>query len=813
MSEFCSPNQLTQMKVALFLKCVLSIVLFSFTLPLYASSEGPTGSIKGHILTSDGKPAAFISVTIAPLGKGTMSDENGYYLLKAVPVGHWTLRASAVGIQPQSKKVSVIKGETTEMDFQMNENAEQLQEVIVNSISKNRNTSSSLRISEPILEAPQNIQVVSSELLNNQMITNMADGVFKNVSGMTRLEHFADLYTRINTRGWRATALRNGMNITGDWGPLSEDMGFVDRVEFIKGPAGFLMSVGDPGGTYNVVTKKPTGQDFNGSANLTYGSFDFYRASLDLDGKLNKSGSLLYRLNLVGQNKNSFRKYEYNNRYIVAPVLTYKIDDKTSLTAEYVYQKAKMSDIGADYAFSPDGFGTLARDFTSSDPGLDPTRINDQSLTLNFQRQIDSYWKFTAQAGYFYYRQRGANLWPDSVSPDGNLLRQVGIWDARSVNKYGQAYFNGDLNTGKVHHRILIGLDLTDKEYMADFDQYHNLDDAEHLFNPHLSNYQPPVNGYAHFDFTTPLEQRTVGSVYNESYTGVYVQDEFGFLENKLRLTLAGRYTYAKLNNYGSFLEAKRITPRIGLGYSFTSDFSAYALFDESFMPQDGQLRSGEGVPPILASDVEFGLKKNWLNDKFMTSVSLYRINRDHVTANDPTDPTGVYMIAVGKTRSQGLEFDAKGELFKGMSAMLNYALTDSKITETTEGSGLSVGDKIAGFAKHNINTWLSYRIQKGALKAIGFSGGFSYLADRTSWYWSSDPAQEALPDYFRLDGGINYQIGKLNLALNVYNILDKYLYSGDVGFWDPGAPDETPVYSWQTEPPRNFKFSMTYSF
>ena len=793
-------------------RIVTAIFFLFFSASVFAFEEAPVGSVKGHVITKDGQPAAYISVTIEALHKGTMTDENGNYSLRSVQVGSWTVKASAVGIKAQAITVTITKGKTSIVDFAMDETSEQLQQVTVSTLSRQRSTSSALRISEPIIEAPQNIQVISSELLNNQILTNMADGVYKNVSGMTRIEHFADLYTRINTRGWRATALRNGMNITGDWGPLSEDMGIVDRIEFVKGPAGFLMSVGDPGGTYNVVTKKPTGKDFNGSANLVYGSYDFYRAGLDLDGKLNKSGSLLYRLNLVGQNKNSFRKYEYNDRYVVAPVITYKIDDKTSLTAEYLYQKAKMSDLGADYAFSLDGFGTLPRDFTTSDPGLDPTNINDQSLTLNFQRQLNVDWKFTAQTGYFYFRQKGANLWPASINENGDLLRQVGIWDAKSINKYGQAYFNGDVQTGQVHHRVLIGLDLTDKEYMADWNQYHDLDDGDHLFDVHSTDYQPPVNGYASFDYTTPLEQRSIGSVYNESYTGLYVQDELGFFNNTLRLTLAGRYTHAAINNYGDFLTKNRFTPRIGLGYSFTDDFSAYALFDQSFMPQSGQLRTGAGVPPILASDVEFGLKKNWAGDKFVTSVSVYRTSRDHVTASDPTDPTGMYMVAIGKTLSQGVEFDAKGELLPGLSAVVNYAYTDSKVTKTSEGAGLSVGDKVPGFAKHNINTWLTYKVKNGVLKGLGFSGGFSYQADRTSWTWTSDADTQSLPDYFRLDGGINYDLGNLGFTLNVYNILDKYLYSGDVGFWEVGGVDKN-VYSWQSEPPRNFKFSINYRF
>jgi iron complex outermembrane receptor protein len=124
------------------------------------------------------------------------------------------------------------------------------------------------------------------------------------------------------------------MNVTSSWGPLTEDMSYVERVEFIKGPAGFMMSNGEPSGIYNVVTKKPTGQT-KGEATFTYGSYDFYRAAIDLDGKLDQTGRLLYRFNAMGQTTNSHRAHEFAKRYSIAPVISYQLDPKTKLTAEY----------------------------------------------------------------------------------------------------------------------------------------------------------------------------------------------------------------------------------------------------------------------------------------------------------------------------------------------------------------------------------------------------------------------------------------------------------------------------------------------
>jgi iron complex outermembrane recepter protein len=164
----------------------------------------------------------------------------------------------------------------------------------------------------------------------------MLEGVTRNVSGATKIEHW-DNYARITMRGSNVGAFRNGMNVSTDWGPLTEDMSMVERIEFVKGPAGFMLANGDPSGFYNVVTQKPSGRT-KGEAGVSMGSFDLYRATADLDGKLSKDGKLLFRLNVMGQLKGSHRPFDYNNRYSIVPVLKYLIEDKTSVTLEYTQQ-------------------------------------------------------------------------------------------------------------------------------------------------------------------------------------------------------------------------------------------------------------------------------------------------------------------------------------------------------------------------------------------------------------------------------------------------------------------------------------------
>ncbi|MGQ7853011.1 TonB-dependent siderophore receptor [Pedobacter sp. WC2501] len=803
-------------------KIKLSCLVFLLTFTSIISFAQQFSTIRGTVTTSNGKPAPYISIGLKGRGQGTISDDNGLYTIHRVKAGTYIIKASAVGIDASEKSVTIAAGETKVIDFVLKENDQALEEITIAGINQKYKVSlpsATLRLNEPLLEAPQNIQIVSNQILKDQQIISMSDGLIRNVSGAVRLEHWGDMYTNILMRGSQIQAMRNGFNVVSSyWGPLTEDMSFVDHIEFVKGPAGFMLGNGDPSGMYNVVTKKPTGLN-QGEVSFTAGSFDLYRTTIDLDHKLTADGKFLFRLNAAAQNKASFRPYEKNDRYSFAPVLSYQITPSTKLTAEYTLQNAKMTEVGSYYIFNTAGYASLPREFTLTQPGVQPTRINDHSITLNLTQQLGQNWKLTAQAAYYKYLQNGSSSWPSAVYPNGTIIRNVGIWDAESSMKLAQLFVNGTVKTGGIVHRILAGFDGGKKNYIADWGQSHDLDLASSPFNLYNPNYGFPSNGYPNFDRTTPLEERAIaaGGLMDQKYLSGYVQDELGFFDNIVRLTLAGRYTYVNQSAYGSPADkAKHVTPRVGLSVSVDKNTSVYAVYDEAFTPQTGFFRDGGTAKPITGNNKEFGIKKDWFDGRWNTTLSLYRITKQNEITGDPSNKAGeTFSIVIGEKRAQGVEFDIRGELAKGLNLIANYAYTDAKVTKVTDGvEGVYVGQVVPGFSKHTTNAWLTYSLQNGALKGFGISGGFTYLVDRAVGTYSGENANENLPDYFKLDGGLFWSNKKIKVTANVFNILDKYLYSGAyyTNYWNAPTYSQ-PVYSWQAEAPRNYRVSVAYKF
>lgn len=784
----------------------LALLILLFSSRLLANNGEGSGILKGTVTTADGKPAPEVSVLFKGTQRGTITDEQGNFEFRKLNAGDYILEFSFTGFETKEQSVTIEEGKTTQLTVELNFSGKQLSEVVVTS-NKKFNTgkvSPSLRLVTPILETPQNIQVITRGLIADQQSFDMLDGIQRNVSGAQKVEHW-DNYARINMRGSQLTAFRNGMNVQMPWGPLTEDMSMVDRIEFVKGPAGFMLSNGEPGGFYNVVTKKPTGVT-KGEVSFSLGSFDLYRTTLDLDGKLSKDGKLLYRLNLMGQLKGSHRDFEYNNRYSIVPVLKYLVDDKTAVTLEVTHQFSEMNVIGSNYAFSNRKYGDLPREFTTAEPNLDPSRINDNSIMAMFEHKFNDTWKFTAQANFLKYDLQGQSIWPWSISSDNDSLMQRGIsiWDALGLNKTGQMFLNGDLITGRVKHRFLFGMDMGHKDYYADWNQ------GAALGTPDFNIYNPQFGTVAAADVPVWDRSKNIrerGVRYNNAYSSFYAQDELAFFENKLRLTLAGRYTTNRsINPYSGNTDDSKFTPRVGLSYSINKDMSAYFVYDESFLANPGADYLNRNFDPLTGENVEVGVKKDWFGGKWNTAVSAYTITRNNVLTTDLENPnpnTGqyTYQRQTGQQKTKGVEVDIKGELFRNFEAVVNYAFTEASITKDSDPK--LIGNQVPGATKHIQNTWLSYKITDGKLAGLRFSLGYQYQAGRSSWF-IFDNSENSLPDYFRLDGGVSYQTNKFGINLNVNNLTNEYLYSG--------APYGNSLY-WQTEPGINSRLTLSYKF
>lgn len=670
--------------------------------------------------------------------------------------------------------------------------------------------SGSLRLQTPIIELPQNVQSISSQILADQITLNMSEGIVRNVSGARKVEHWDNVYSNVFMRGASIATFMNGMNVSSTWGPINPDAAIIDRIEFVKGPAGFMGSMGDPAGFYNIVTKKPTGR-FNNSVRFTTGSYNLFRGEADLDGVLVKGGVLDYRLNLMGSTNKSWVENDKTNKIIVAPSITFRPTKTTTFTAQYNYQYLKFSQPGA-YLMSNDGYASLNVHTNFNDPNFKKTEVKDQSLFLSLDQRLFNDWVWSTQYAYMDLNYDGGSWWGTFDKNNKNILnRTLSNWQAVGKNHIFQTYVRGSLKTGNAVHKIIAGFDFGDRKYNADFSSFPG------SFPIDIYNVQYGVDPskLPSSDFYT---LNTKADFYNDQgvkYTSYYAQDQIELFNNKLRITLAGRYTsgttYAAYPNLSPGTpivpdKAGEFTPRIGISYSIMKDFSVYGVYDKTFIPQSGTgIGKTKVTDPLRGQNLEVGLKKDWFGGKWNSTFAVYEIRRKNILTNgDITQNEGnPFVIATGEQRARGFEADIKGEIFKGLNVVINYAYTDAKTIK--DNNPTRIGGQSPGNAKNVQNTWLSYRFGDGFLKGFGLSAGYQYQGGRQSWFGSNTQYDQRLPDYFDTNFGISYVAKKFDVNLLLNNTLNRKLYSGYRG----GAGE----YAWIYNAPRNFRLSIGYKF
>lgn len=669
--------------------------------------------------------------------------------------------------------------------------------------------SKTLRINTPLIKLSQNIQEIGKEIIADQAAFNMSDGLTRNVSGVIRQEISNNLGPFIFMRGGLVSTMRDGTDLTPIYrGPVPEDAAVIERVEFIKGPSLFMNSIGDPAGTFNVVTKQPTGRN-NYAASIMFGSYDFYRASADLDGLLNKKGKLQYRFNVMGMKSHSFVKYDFNNRLVIAPVIKYLISESNTLTGAYTYQKFSYG-LMSPIVMTPNGFGTLPRDFTISEPSLNAYQPTDQSAALNFQHVFNENWRITTIVAFMQNDNSGAYLWVTKANGlNPNVLLRNPKYDlTRSIVYSEQAFINGKLKTGSFNHEILAGIDINQKRFFADSYIEYDKDPGGALNNYPL-DVNSPVYGATIPNYTDPNDVEDGNTNQQINYASFYALDEITLLNDKLRFTIGGRFTTAQTSNNVSGVHTLSnndvFTPRIGLSYSLSKSLSVYYLNDKTFTPQAGSTAprteggSSNAVKPKTGMLYEVGIKKDWLNGKWNTTLSVYTVKRAGTLSADPDNTS--YYIQIGESKSKGIDFDLKGRILPGLNAVINYAYTDSKVTADADKT--LIGARTPLYVKHIQNTWLTYDLPLLCLRGFGLSMGYQYQAGRSGRYTTATPYN--IPDFFRVDGGLRWANKKVSVNAIVNNLLNKNLV---------GTPWlRNGLYYWIPQAPANLRISISYNF
>lgn len=230
-------------------------------------TDGSDANLIGHVVDKhSGEHLSFISVALKGTTIGTMTDETGHYFLKNLKEGTFTVEVSSVGYKTERKTVKLVKGQTVELNFEIEEDLIAIDGVVV---SANRNETTRRM-------APTLVNVMSMQTFENTNSSCLAQGL--NFQPGVRVENNCQncgyQQVRINGLDGPYTQILIDSRpifsaLSGVYGLEQIPANMIDRVEVMRGGGSALFGSSAIAGTINIITKEPARNSAQLSHTLT----------------------------------------------------------------------------------------------------------------------------------------------------------------------------------------------------------------------------------------------------------------------------------------------------------------------------------------------------------------------------------------------------------------------------------------------------------------------------------------------------------------------------------------------------------------
>lgn len=633
-----------------------------------------------------------------------------------------------------------------------------------------QHSSGATRTDTPLREVPQSVRVMSLQQIEDLGALRLADTV-DFVSGISRLNDFGGTWDNFAIRGFSSTDmgfLVNGFPGSRGYNP-PRDTATVERFEFLKGPASALYGSSEPGGTINIVTKKPKFTPHN-IAEVSLGSRGLRRATVDSTGAL--GASVAYRINLMTEEGDSRSTLLHNKRTLVAPALTWVIDPQTMLNYEAEFLRADTP-LDRGLINVRGALFTLPRDRVLNEPSDGNMSLTSDTHQLTLDRALSDHWRARFGASYKESTFDGNYTEATSLAVDNRTLNRQATWrqlPSRDVSV--QAEVEGKFDTGGFGHTVLVGAEAS-RLWM-------NTEILRSANTP--IDIDTPVYGKP----ASALTNRTSSSDERQRVKALFAQDQISLspqwkLLGGLRWDEYNQDIDNRVARTSTTKQQSAVSPRAGLTFLPNEWSSLYVAAGKSFRGNSGTDINGNPFDPQRSTSYEAGWKLQTLDQRVGANFAVYDISKTNVlTASDVPG----YSIAAGKIKSSGVEADVYGQIDANWRVSGNFSWDDARVEQDKT---LAPGTRLTNVPKVSAGL-LAIReavLDNGGRYGVG--GGVNYVGDRSG----NTADTYTLPAYTTAKLVSYWQISKkVRLSLDVHNLFNRNYYTASWGnlYVIPGA-------------------------
>jgi len=552
------------------IKALKPLILILLFIPAHLIAQ----EIQGFVYESPGdKPIGNANIIISGTDHGTVSGSDGYFLLHIPEASQVTIVVSHIGYESLIIKQNIPATGSEKVIFRLAPHTSEIVETVITATHTKRNINE-VPASVRLITAGQIMEMPSTaidDLLRTEanIIVDRKNGIFsKNAS--------------VNMRGLNGSArtlvLLDGVPLNKadgggvNWNRINTES--VSRIEVVKGPGSALYGGNAMGGTINIITKdipeKPTG-----SIKLSLGSYNTLGGQAWLSGRTKIAPKL-------GWSINSF--YRQGDGYIIAPEDLRDSTDVKAFLGEfniggnlvYSFSDSSQINIGYTYFDNKTGDGVQVYD---PEGGYYKYKTNHAFATYRgyigkTTFMVNSYMQLEN------YMNQKEQLKTDKLPPYS--ITQYVLYLTDSHRNDAGIWLSATTKAGS-NHKLTYGSDIRLSGVDAS-DIYFTSTDT-------ITN-KGKMNAYA-----------------------LFLQDEFGLLNNRLKIVAGARADAIRFRD-GAFLIAApsvtnsymmeyvgnyndknwlAISPKLGATYFLNSTNSVYLSYAAGFRPGtlDDMCRSG----------------------------------------------------------------------------------------------------------------------------------------------------------------------------------------------------------------------------
>ena len=624
------------------------------------------------------------------------------------------------------------------------------------------------------LESSLVITTITEQLIEDQGARDAQD-LYRNISSVSFFS-----YAGVTARGFRQEEIfYDGLRGDPYAGFSVPQLFNIEKVEFLKGPAGMLYGPGAPGGIFNYITKKAEDDRLSGNIQAIAGTEERWGGSAEINAPLGNGFAV--RGGLFYEDRGTFRTNAASRTLIADGGLSFdpgpvRIDiQATHYDQELDANRLRGVPVNDEGEFLTD------RRWNHNEPG---DFLNLESDVLQVQLKAEPLAGVTVDATVRYNKAVEVQNYHEPrglFDSDGDGEIDASIREFRDQRREQETWSFGAnavwaaAISDKVSNRLLAGFDhfISDQYFQGRSLRGRTtvtpgLPNPLSLFDPVYGQSDPATYNQGPFRVTLTDGRRT----------GFYLLDELTI--GRLILTGGVRRDSFRDDADGTVFEDDETTYRLGMVYRLTDEISAFGQYATSFEPQSASSQNplaGGPFAPTTGDIFEAGIKTALMDGRIQSSLSAYQIRRTNILQTDPGGDTGNDgvddLVSLGEITSKGIEFDIAADVTPDWVVTLAYGYNDTRISADNGGGGFSnaVGDRFANAPEHQLGFWTRYQFPKLGLAA---ALGGDYVSSRVSI--SGQPVDP----YMVFDASLIYETGPIRAMVRIDNLFDKtYAASG----------------------------------